>query len=824
MKASFFLFIIFLFTISAIQSQNHELWGVTAGGGANDGGTVYQLELDGSEHEIVHDFSRIQGSGPIFCEFTSISNSKLIAAIRGGRFGNGIFIEYDIETNKYVELYCISDDIQGYDPTGKVLYIDDNYLFGMTRFGGVNNLGVLYKLNLNNMQYSKLIDFDGENGANPIGSLLLSSNGSIYGMTSGGGDDNSGVIFKYNIESNQYNKVHDFGGADNGYPYGALVENIDGLLYGLSGSLFSLDPTNNNFELISSFGGYLGGDPMGSLMLADDGMYYGITTLGGEFGNGTIFQFDPNLSEINVVHHCGNDESMAFCPNTPVQAVNGKLYGLTYGGGDEYNGRIFEYDIANDTYSDKYSLNDISGYNPLTSFVKASNEKLYALTMEGGIDNHGTIIEYDPNTDELVKKIDLGFGEYGNYPRGNLLQAANGKIYGTTTNGGVFDRGVLYEIDPSYNTYTVIHNFGGNEIGDTPYDGLTDGLNGKLYGLTSYGGYYNDGVLFEFDYTNNEIIKKVNLHENITGAYPRNGLILATNGLLYGATGKGGEFDKGCIFRYDPVTEICEFEYSFNSEGYAALVNLVQANNEKLYGTVGYFYNNEYDYHLFEYEILTKTLTNKYHFSEEEGAPIVGSLIQASNSLLYGVSRDGGENGFGTIFSYQIDLEHYETCFEFDGINSGENPYGALFETSEGLLVGIAKDGGEFEMGTVFMYDIDNNSFEKKLDFNSYNGRGPYRTSLIEVSYIPLGNVNENPKENCLVYPNPSKGIVFINDNDNENELVDIEIHDVMANKILSIENHLSREQIDLSFIPSGIYFLHIKKNEVVSVRKLIKL
>lgn len=820
MKAFFSSFIILLIAISTIQSQNHELWGVTAGGGVHDGGTVYQLELDGSEHEIVHDFSQIQGGWPMFCEFTSASNSKLIAGINGGRFGNGIFIEYDIETNKYVELYCISDDIQGYDPTGKVLYTDDNNLFGMTRSGGVNNLGVLYKLNLNNMQYSKLIDFDGENGANPIGSLLLSSNGSIYGMTSGGGDDDSGVIFNYNIESNQYNKVHDFGGADNGHPYGALVENTNGLLYGLSGSLFSLDPTNNNFEIISSFGGYLGEDPMGSLMLADDGMYYGITTYGGYNNGGTIFQFDPNFSQLNVVYNCNDDESLAFSPITLVQAMNGKLYGLTYSGGDDNDGRIFEYDIVNNTYSDKYSLNDSSGYNPLTSFVKASNEKLYAFTMEGGIDNHGTIIEYDPITDEFVKKLDLSYGESGNYPYGHLLQASNGKIYGTTSDGGVFDYGVLYEIDPSYNTYTVICNFDGDVMGATPYAGLTDGLNGKLYGLTSYGGYYNDGVLFEFDYINNEIIKKVNLHENITGAYPRNGLVLATNGLLYGATGKGGEFDNGCIFKYDPVNEICEFEYSFNSEGFANLINLMQADNDKFYGTVGYFYNNEYDYHLFEYEILTKTLTNKYHFSEEEGAPIVGSLIQASNSLLYGVSRDGGENGFGTIFSYQINLEQYEICFEFDGIDSGENPYGALFETSDGLLVGIAKDGGEFDKGTIFMYDIDNNSFEKKLDFNSYNGRGPYRTSLIEVSYIPLGNVNENPKENCLVYPNPSKGIVFINDN----ELVDIEIHDVMANKILSIKNHLSREQIDLSFIPSGIYFLHIKKNEVVSVSKLIKL
>src|SRR3972149_5060166 len=103
----------------------------------------------------------------------------------------------------------------------------------MTRFGGSNNMGVLFKIMPNGTGYTKLVDFTGTaNGSYPYGSLI--SDGTfLYGMTCGNGTNDMGTVFKIKPDGTGYAKLIDFDGTNGSYPRGSLIS--DGtFLYGMT--------------------------------------------------------------------------------------------------------------------------------------------------------------------------------------------------------------------------------------------------------------------------------------------------------------------------------------------------------------------------------------------------------------------------------------------------------------------------------------------------------------------------------------------------------------------------------------------------------------
>jgi hypothetical protein len=85
----------------------------------------------------------------------------------------------------------------------------------MTKIGGAYNYGVIFEYDLNTNALSKKVDFDGTNGKTPYSSLMMASNGNMYGMTKLGGVNDLGVMFEYNYTTETYTKKVDFD-SDNG--------------------------------------------------------------------------------------------------------------------------------------------------------------------------------------------------------------------------------------------------------------------------------------------------------------------------------------------------------------------------------------------------------------------------------------------------------------------------------------------------------------------------------------------------------------------------------------------------------------------------------
>ena len=80
-------------------------------------------------------------------------------------------------------------------------------------------------------------------------------------------------------------------------------------------------------------------------------------------------------------------------------------------------------------------------------------------------------------------------------------------------------------------------------------------------------------------------------------------------------------------------------------------------------------------------------------------------LLQASNGKLYGMTREGGSNGAGTIFSYDPATSAYTQLKDFDDTN-GANPYGSLVQASDGKLYGMTSVVEEVMIMVLFFHMI----------------------------------------------------------------------------------------------------------------------
>lgn len=364
----------------------------------------------------------------------------------------------------------------------------------------------------------------------------------LYGLCSAGGTHNHGTLFHFDQTTHAVVTDVNFDDGTNDVvsPNGSLLEVCNGKLYGLSlasssipygyaGTLFDFNPITGAITVDHLFNDYDGNGkaPYGSLIQATNGLLYGFTSQGGTNNSGTMFSFDFTTNTYTVLFNFDNYYNTDNQGMDPVgslfQASNGKLYGMTEQGGGvdqlEYGGygSLFEYDIPSGILTKDIGFDiNLNGAYPEGSLMQASNGMLYGTTTLGlTYQNTGTVFEFNPITKVLTTVGEFDGESIGYSPHGSLIQANNGKLYGTTEWGGVnnlfFDTlynantqsgGVIFDYDPATSIFTV--DDGADFIyykGTTPIADLFQGANGNLYGTCSAGGgLWNDmGTIFEFN-------------------------------------------------------------------------------------------------------------------------------------------------------------------------------------------------------------------------------------------------------------------------------------------------------------------------------------
>src|SRR5690606_35055813 len=118
--------------------------------------------------------------------------------------------------------------------------------------------------------------------------------------------------------------------------------------------------------------------------------------------------------------------------------------------------------------------------------------------------------------------------------------------------------------------------------------------------------------------------------------------------------------------------------------------------------------------------IISGTQTVLHHFNISIGINPYGSLVQASDGKLYGMTRQGGSNGFGTLFSFDASLATHSVFHHFN-ISNGAFPSGSLTQASDGKLYGMTQ-GGSNGLGTLFSFDASLATHSVLHHFNSANG------------------------------------------------------------------------------------------------------
>jgi uncharacterized repeat protein (TIGR03803 family) len=349
-----------------------------------------------------------------------------------------------------------------------------------------------------------------------------------------------------------FNTIWDFNAIDGAFPdYGSLAQGFNGNFYGTTnyagaheaGTVFEITAGGNLttlYTFCSQPSCADGSDPAAGLIQAADGNLYGTTTYGGANSYGTVFKITASGKLTTLYSFSGTDGALP--QGSLVQGSNGNFYGTTEQGGVNNDGTVFEI-TAGGNLTTLYSFGGTDGEFPYGALIQATNGDFYGTTEEGGDDNVGTV--FAVTAGGQLTSLHSFNGSDGEYPYGALVQATNGNLYGTTEEGGAYGPGTVFEITAG-GELTTIYNFAEIHDGGFPYGGLIPATNGALYGTTSIGGAFGAGTIFEI--SGGSKLSTILSFNFSDGEEPRAGLLQATTGIFYGTTSGGGTRGEGTVY------------------------------------------------------------------------------------------------------------------------------------------------------------------------------------------------------------------------------------------------------------------------------------
>ncbi|MEK0366297.1 MAG: hypothetical protein QQN42_08190, partial [Nitrosopumilus sp.] len=165
-------------------------------------------------------------------------------------------------------------------------------------------------------------------------------------------------------------------------------------------------------------------------------------------------------------------------------------------------------------------------------------------------------------------------------------------------------------------------------------------------------------------------------------------------------------------------TLIKKFDFDGTNNGSEPYGSLMQATNGKLYGMTSIGGTNSLGV-LFQYDPAADTLIKKFDFDGTNyGGLPHGSLMQATDGNLYGMTNWGGTTNNGVLFQYDPVADTLIKKFDFGGTNYGENPFGSLMQATDGKLYGMTNSNWANGIGVLFQYDPVTDTLIKKIDFD----------------------------------------------------------------------------------------------------------
>lgn len=386
-------------TANAVLGPDGALYGTTSASSIVTGGLVYRAEADGSSVRTIYQFSLSDGLSPvaglllgsdgrlygstIFGAASQLGSTGTVFGLSPDGSGFSVIHRFDSYSTTNVLGSPVNDEgaspetelVEGPEP--------DGFLYGVTRSGGPNGTGVVFKLAKDGSGFAVLHAFSAvtsaaavtpatnDEGLDLLGPLVVGSDGYLYGTASGGGANGSGTLFRVGLDGSGFEVIYTFSAltvnpsglsinGDGATPIAGLTDGMDGKLYGVTnlggaqgnGTIFSFDPLTNELETRHSFDSIGGARPTGELLLGQDGLLYGSTATGGTNAQGTttygtlfsIGRDDTGIGFDSLLSFEGSDGST---PTGKMLQLDASTFvGLAAGGGKCGQGLIYYFSLA----------------------------------------------------------------------------------------------------------------------------------------------------------------------------------------------------------------------------------------------------------------------------------------------------------------------------------------------------------------------------------------------------------------------------------------------------------------------------------------------
>ncbi len=294
-----------------VQNKTGLLYGMTNYGGTLSGGVLFSYDLKAKNQNIIYNFGADTGkpSIPYGTLVLAPDNNYYALDWYGGYAGSGTIFKFH-PPNTVTKMWSLWGFEIGSSPTGNLIVVTDSLLYGMCDYSKGGGPGSIFSYNIYTNQAKLLYVFTGTSGNYPRGSLLKVNDTMLYGLTQSGGSSSDGVLFSYNIRTNVETVLHNFTGKPDGRnPGGSLMMATDGNLYGTtesggtgdSGTLFRYNINSNTETVIYNFGLRSGFEPFADVIQATNGLLYGNCNFGGTINEGTIFSYNIGSSLYSVL-------------------------------------------------------------------------------------------------------------------------------------------------------------------------------------------------------------------------------------------------------------------------------------------------------------------------------------------------------------------------------------------------------------------------------------------------------------------------------------------------------------------------------------------
>jgi len=844
-----------------IQGTDGRLYGTTSSGGANGDGTVFAVNPDGAGFTTLYTFTGGSDGGIPQAGLVQGTNGRLYGTTAySGAYDSGTVFAVNMDGTGFAIIYNFTDGDDGANPYGSLIQGTDGRLYGTANQGGASGDGTVFAISPDGTGFTTLYNFSGGiDGAAPQASLIQGTDGRLYGTTCGGGAYDSGTVFAINSGGTGFTTLYSFtGGTDGGSPTVSLIQGTDDRLYGTTsqggvpgdGTVFALNPDGTGFATLYSFtGGTDGANPQASLIQGTDGRLYGTAIFGGTNIFGTMFAVNPDGTSFATLYAFTGGTDGGNPQASLIRGTDGRLYGTTIGDGATNSGTLFA--ISNQTvfagtnatvtvtvtgtaplsYQWQFNGVDITGATGTTltlTNVNASNDGSYSVVVSNAYGSASSTaatlttvippppaapmftpaagaytsvqsvaitsagagnisIFYTTGSDTPTPSSTLYTGPVsisstttlnaigvnaggsspvtsgvytinipppivlqpqitsfsllhgftsssGNSPYAGLIQGSDNRLYGTTLNGGASNNGTVFAMGQDGANFTLLHSFSGKNDGANPWTSLIQGTDGRLYGTALNGGADGKGTVFTVNPDGTGFMTLYSFPNAADGANPQASLIQGTDGRLYGTANSGGTNGDGTVFAINPDGTGFATLYSFTgaTDGANPQAGLIQGTDGRLYGTANSGGTNG-DGTVFAVNPDGTGFATLYNFTgATDGANPQASLIQGIDGRLYGTAAFGGANGGGAAFAVNIDGIGFTTLCNFTDGSDGANPQARLIQGTDGRLYGTTSGAGTNGAGTVFAVNPDGTGFTTLYSFTAGNDGAFSQAGLIQ--------------------------------------------------------------------------------------------